>query len=275
MVEEYEETEEKNNDKSDVTNQRVQETTKQTVTDDNTKMVGTDGNESGSIEKMFNIVKNAVGNLLGNGGSEGGHVNATSLVNLTVQESNKSEEEDRIDPKWESPVTLVTNKSEVAPSNIQKIPIVVLVEQGDGREFVSEKEFNPHLYPLGFLGKLSPDHFTANLCWFLELVYRVSVMSCIIQPYQNQTSAADPTLYSYVIHKRVQKPPADPQIVENVTILQKVEPPIENATIKVDKLDQKNGGNSEEKVVEKTEDVKQAPKLSKKLIEIGSKTDDL
>ncbi|XP_078486424.1 uncharacterized protein LOC144742493 [Ciona intestinalis] len=139
------------------------------------------------------------------------------VSNETLEEKANKTEDDKIDPKWESPVTLVTNKSEVAPPVLRKTPVVTLVETGDGQEVLMEEDFNPHLHSLRFLNKISRDKFTAHLCWFLELIYRVSVMSCIMQPYNNQTSA-DPSLYAYVLHKKInqeqQVPPKMTEIKE-------------------------------------------------------------
>nr|XP_018667956.1 SUN domain-containing ossification factor-like isoform X2 [Ciona intestinalis] len=213
MVEEYEETEDKNNEKSEMGRESGEQKIIKNIHDDD--VVNEDGKESGSIEKMFKIMKNAVGTLLGNGGSEQNTTNETNISNETLDEkTNKTEEDDKIDPKWESPVTLVTNKSEVAPPVLRKTPIVTLVETGDGQEVLMEEDFNPHLHSLRFLDKISRDKFTAHLCWFLELIYRVSVMSCIMQPYNNQTSA-DPSLYAYVLHKKVnQEQQVPPKVTE-------------------------------------------------------------
>nr|CAB3266690.1 SUN domain-containing ossification factor-like [Phallusia mammillata] len=199
MVEEYEETEEKENKKpvaSDTDPLTAGELKSEGLTD-------SEETEGGSIGKMLNIVKSAVDNLLGNGPSTNDNATRTNQTEQGAS-GNESQDDDVIDPNWESPVTLVTNRSEVERSKGRSdSPLVTLVQAGDGQEIVlvDGSRFDPPLVNLAFLSKFTTRHFSTNLCWFLEFVYRVSLLSCIVQPHHNQTSV------SHAFVETLRKPP--------------------------------------------------------------------
>merc|ERR1719221_210580 len=47
------------------------------------------------------------------------------------------------------------------------------------------------LQTLDFLSRYTSKPFSLQLCWFLELIYRVSLISCVSQPAGNHTISAD------------------------------------------------------------------------------------
>ncbi|CAK8691686.1 unnamed protein product [Clavelina lepadiformis] len=187
MVEEYEQVNEDKDLKE--TNDRSVLSELNEVNAKNIEGKDTAGNkqEDSSIKKMYKLMKNAVDNLLGNGEVE----NSNKTLSTKDSALKNDTARDEIDPTWESPVTLITNNSEVEKlaHSSKKQPIVTLIETGDGQEVVFG-ESTP-LYPMTFLTDFSPKQFSTKLCWLLEFVYRVSILSCIVQPHGNHTSSID------------------------------------------------------------------------------------
>lgn len=175
MVEEYEEAEEKNSkllveEKIDSNEISINDT------------AAVDGDDdSVSIKSVFKIVKSAVDNLLGNGHQDGEQLQDSDLEGCSNDsEANETSTESN---EWEGPVTLVTNSSEVQPSASQVATVTVMKIGEQGDLVINDVP----LKALDFLSYYSNNRFSVQICWFLELIYRVSLISCVAQPAENHT----------------------------------------------------------------------------------------